>query len=135
MGNAFLSKSKGLLGSMQMELLWQNASPNSDFAAQNISLDLTKYQYIMVDTYTTPGAVMVRKGGSSAITLVVTSSTSANKTVLQLARRMVYFNDERVTFEDCISTLYTTTSGKFSDVAASNSAAKPYRIYGVKGVG
>ena len=122
-------------GKAEFELLWQNASPDSDFPAQTISLDLSKYQYIMVDTVTTPSAIILRKGGSAALSLIVTSSSASNATILQVARRLVSASASKgVVFEDCMSTMYTTTSGKFNDVAASNNTARPNRIYGIKGV-
>lgn len=38
------------LGGLSMDLLWENASPNSTFAGQTISLDLTPYDYIEIET-------------------------------------------------------------------------------------
>lgn len=138
--NADEAATKGYAdGKLSLELLWQNASPNSIFSAQTISLDMAKYQYIMVDTVTTPGAVIIRKGTdaeptSSALSLLVVSSTSANATVLQVGRRMVVVKSASVAFQDNNSTIYTTTTGSFKAVEASNSSAVPYRIYGIKGV-
>ena len=36
------------IGALSMELVWENASPNSTFAAQTISLDLSHYSMILV---------------------------------------------------------------------------------------
>lgn len=36
---------------MQMELLWENASPTSEFAAQTLNLDLSEYALIAIQVY------------------------------------------------------------------------------------
>lgn len=131
----FVENNAEPIGALRMELLWQNGQPDSHFPAQTIDVDLTEYDAIMVDTVTTPGTVIVRKGGTSALSLIVVSSTETNATVIQLARRLVSASASNgVIFQDAMSSLYTTARGAFNDVASSNSVAVPYRIYGIKGV-
>jgi hypothetical protein len=44
------------------------------------------------------------------------------------------FNDTKINFTDCNATMYTTTSGKFNATDTNNTAIKPYRIFGLKGI-
>lgn len=47
-----LSKPKNVLSGdgLEMELLWENASLESDFPAQKINLDLSKYDMVHIET-------------------------------------------------------------------------------------
>ena len=130
----FVENNAEPVGALRMELLWQNGQPDSDFVAQPINMDLTDYDSVLIDTVTTPGAIIVRKGATSALSLIVITSTDANATVIQLARRLVTVKANGVDFQAAMSTLFTTERGTFSDTSASNSVAKPFRIYGIKGV-
>lgn len=110
---------------VSMVKLWENASPNSTFAAQTISLDLSGYDGVMVtgkfqyngaDVRTTTGFVSVGQSGH----ILVTNSTNEN-----LRSRRFTVSATGVEFAIGIQ------MGSGSEAAG---AAIPTVIYGVKGV-
>lgn len=123
-----------ICGAVSMELLWENASPSSEFAAQDIPLDLSAYTHILVEFVGAISGMIVRKGFTAYCNHMNVTSTSSNKIVIEMRRRTMNFNDSAVGVSDCNATMYTTTSAKFSDMTTNNASAKPFRIYGLKGV-
>ena len=116
------------------ELVWESATPSSDFPGQTIPLNLKGVEYIMIDSVSTPGAIIVRNSSSGVMQLVVVNKSDTNKTIVQITRRLVTVSDTGVSFADAFTTMYTTSSGKFNDTSVSNSSAKPFRIWIMKGV-
>lgn len=114
------------IGGMKMELLWENASPTSEFAAQTISLDLSNYDAIDLyyRTYTSfdmnTGYYRCPVGKNQRAT---TSS------------EFIYIRDcnttiHGVTFRDAE---YVATYGS-ANYTTYNSILIPIKIYGIKGV-
>lgn len=105
-------------GGFAVTLLWTNASPTSAFASQTISLDLSDYDYFLLDTYTDGGNTteqlnMCKKGGD-----LVTISANLN------FMRINHFSDTGVTFDDCI--YYSGNSP-----VTVNTYNIPARLYGI----
>ena len=123
------------IGALNMELLWNNASSTSSFAAQTIEVDLSKYDFVVIryrahtggtsyvyelmrvraNNLTNPTYSMVNMNGSSAITVCVRTAAPYSAGVV--------FSD--VTAKNTVS----TAAG-----VADNARLVPTEIYGVKGV-
>lgn len=106
---------------LRMHLLWTNASPDSAFAAQTISLDLTNYQFLIISVTRvyrdTQSNVIVQKNGfPCAMTAVYWGSQGGSNTVRQATASntgVVFSNAMGGVAYYCI----------------------PQAIYGIKGVG
>lgn len=115
-------------------LLWENASPDSDFAAQSIELDLADYSHILVDFVTTEASLLIRKGSYTAANRINVTSTDSNAVVIEMMRRLISFSDTAVAVHTGYRSMYTLNRNQFTDTVESSAFAKPFRIYGVKGV-
>lgn len=67
----------------QFDLLWTNPSPESNFAAQTITIDLTKYSFLLICYNQTPtgarwGSVFQPKDGNQYFVTIGIDSTSNN---------------------------------------------------------
>ena len=100
-------------------LLWENASPSSDFAAQTVALDLSVYGFIFVEGRGC-GVWTCRVGGEARL---VTNHSG----VLWRTRRFTAY-EQGVEFNDAYQGYYS------QDGAVSNSDCIPLYIYGIKGV-
>ena len=119
---------------MQMEQLWENASPSSEFAAQTIALDLSDYQsfIIVLRGYATSSAyfsTFVEMGTGMTNILVSTQNVAAANAKISFGQRNVTINSTGFTFNDACSKGPDGTSA-----TTSNKYNVPYRIYGIKGV-
>ena len=117
-----------------MELLWENASPSSDFAAQTIELSSTQYRYVKIEFATVDPPIEVRKtvtfyGQRSEVT-----SSDSNNVIVQLYRRAIQYTDSGVIFKDVNYSMYTATSKTFNAMTNVETVLKPYRIWGIKEV-
>ena len=105
------------IGALSMELLWENASPTSDFVAQTINLNLNEYRFVMVLAGTYDATVLA----PSAVTPIGKNGYAswANGSLTRVRQ----FN-------------VTATGIQFmegyADGAAKNNACKPLAIYGIK---
>ena len=107
-------------------LLWTNPNPTSAFAAQTISLDLSKYdavevvfkRYNTVKIYSTQR--LFEKGAN------YTLGTTTDET---FRYRLCSFNNSGVTFG---TPLYMPSYGTWKPTTASNACDIPYKIYGIK---
>lgn len=108
------------------DLLWTNSSTSSYFSEQNISLDLSKYKYIMINFY-------FDTINSKLSCLYLLSKT--NKTIrisniydqYGIAREIKSITDSIVSFGSGIET--KLSDGAYREL---NSLMIPYQIYGVK---
>lgn len=106
-----------------MELLWENASPTSEFAAQSVYLSLSKYDAVAIQFYY-----------ATTLSWCVECRCNVGKTGLaNVSMKSNYyrqFNVEttRVRFESGLE--YTTYGG---DTTSANNILIPYKIYGIKG--
>lgn len=110
---------------LQMDLLWTNASPSSEFAAQMITLDLSNYDIVFIIGF---------MGNDIFCQLPLFVSVGSNSrfeyTNGVMRSRRVFTNNNYVQFED--STTQSTFGSQVTTVV--NTACIPYRIYGIKGV-
>lgn len=123
------------LGGMSMELIWENARPTSEFAAQLIPLDLSKYDLVYITSlYNTSSSTrfsskIIKKGSYEMLEFFMngTSTTSANVSLLS---RKTDVSDSGVNFGNMIQkSLNDNTAG-----TTKNIYVIPVHIYGIKGV-
>ena len=109
---------------LSMELLWQNASPESTFAAQTVTLDFGENTHYTVEydfyqgrgMYCTSGIAPV--GKSTRLFFVTTGKDG-------ISGQYRDFDSALKSFEDC---------KKLTDSTVESRGCIPTRIYGVKGV-
>lgn len=111
---------------LKMDLLWTNASPRSEFAEQNLFMDLSKYKAIVVDVCEYAGSGNNRyddrysgiffKGIGGAITTYIFSEPITLSFV-----RKFYMLDDRIWISNSIDINLVNNLG-----------AVPQRIYGVR---
>lgn len=104
-------------------LLWTNPNPNSNFAAQTVSIDLSKYESIIIETFTCtyyPGLYTLiynrTKGQSESFLLGVVRSTHIADW------RNMTIDDSGITFG----------AGMAGPSTSNSSSAAPQRIWGLK---
>ena len=110
-----------------LTLLWSNPSPTNSFSPQTISLDLSKYDGIVLDVIAgnnTSGAP--QDGNFHAIFLLLKQTkTNVNAALYgngKMVARDVNATDTGVTFGD----------GVFPGTSVDNNKMRPNRIYGIK---
>lgn len=112
----------GFEGMLNMELLWTNSSPTSVFAAQTISMNLSKYKMFVIvakrglnyGTYIT-GIVLMNE--SSLISMADAQNTFRSFTA----------DSSGITFNDCFK---QPTYGA-ANWGTDNSLIVPINIYGI----
>lgn len=108
-------------GGIAMELLWENASPDSAFVAQTLSIDLSGYQMIgLVFKWTKtwgyqPMAIMEKGSGQRYI-----SGAGMGGTV---SRQITEISDTKIVFGTA-----------YANAGENTSTCIPVKIYGIKGV-
>lgn len=117
-------------GAYSMDLLWENASPNSDFAAQTLALDVTGYAFIAIvclynQDYPTQTTCFFHVDRGTAELSVVYRTDS------------MYISTRNATVD---ATGITFGKGYRQSLAASSTTSDngnclPLIIYGIKGVG
>lgn len=110
---------------VKMELLWENASPSSDFANQTIQLDLSKYDRVRVELANGP-SVDIKIGETKAASYINVYGTGSAQFNIHF-RRMIT-STTGVAFANC---RMLDNNWKSVDSAA---VLIPLRIYGIKGV-
>ena len=103
---------------LQMELLWENASPTSQFAPQTVSLDLSKYKNLLIEfklyyTVKTYADYYLKNENKTYSSSVYTDSNRS---------RTFTINSNSINFEDAY------INGK----TINNNHMIPYQIYGVR---
>lgn len=126
-----------------MDLLWTNASVSSNFDAQTISLDLSQYQFVMLEYYSQIcgnvagdqiGALygsmseIIKVGEAASLGYV--HSYGGDDSLLAVRQRCVRVRTDGIVFATA-KFLYLDSTFK---VEESLTSCKPYRIYGIKGV-
>lgn len=107
-----------------IDLLWTNPNPTASFAAQNISLDLSKYRFIEVEAQYVP-ITRARVGGEVSALQWVGGSSDPRYGAVSNARRFQAFSSY-VSFADN----YMVYTGITATV--SNASTIPLKIYGIK---
>ena len=120
-------------GIEKRKLLWTNASPTSEFAAQTISLTLSSYDAVeVICRYSTTSDSRTRyicDVGSSASIDWFYYTVVAGKYMGVKSRNEVSASTTGVTFGAC-----TTKPGNSTDSTTTNGYIIPIKIYGIKGV-
>ena len=135
MGKVYLTKSGGggasaemwaaIENKMEMTLLWENASPTSEFPAQTIPVNLTDYEHVGIEFTASAWS----ESGEQPIRIVRKSAAlkymgeHLNGESGNVSREITTMTDTGISF----GTGYHNT---YSD----NTWMIPTRIYGVKGV-
>lgn len=116
------------IGAMSMELLWENASPTSEFAAQNVSIDLSQYSCIGILCYkiTEP---LILMGLQIFTKTTIGARIGINEGAKFVQRTIETITNDGVEFGQ--GAIYNTYAGSAS---GGNGYVIPYRIYGIKGV-
>lgn len=103
-------------------LLWTNASPTSNFAAQTIAIDLSDYDLYLIDALyekdSSPHLSTIQKVGNSGMIVCTTKGNNYNQ-----SRNVTYNSDGSLTFDDANYNGATSTSN--------NNRVVPYHIYGI----
>ena len=115
----------------RLVLLWENASPNSDFMPQTISLDLSKYKMVLI-------TIAERKEGIASSTRTYYSAIvpmGLGRTSLSVICDMCFtyryctVNVDSIAFENgCWLDMSKTSNWE----TVLNSLAIPLKIYGIK---
>ncbi len=114
-------------GRVQMDLLWENASPASSFAAQSLSLDSTGYTHLLCQAVLMTAVqkpivpVIIKKGGLSALWSACTSQNNF--------RTITSASDSAVVFEGGYAV------ATYASASADDTRIIPYRIFGLKYLG
>lgn len=111
------------LGGLSMVKLWENASPTSEFAAQTVALDLSKYNaaliiYRRATTANEAYSAFIRVGDSGSLFAMTNYRSDRTATV---SRTGVVFNAGR-------------QASLSESLSENNVASVPITIYGIKGV-
>ena len=117
-------KNLGLTGAETKTLLWTNASPTSEFAAQTISLNLSGYDAVEIQFTGVLTKCLVGRD-AQAIYLGATETTSYSI----LRSRIYAVTANGITFNNAV---YKASNANTSNIA--NNMLIPIKIYGVKGV-
>lgn len=111
-------------GSMpKWDLLWTNASPNSSFAPQTVSINLSGYNFVMIEYYDFETTDTWR-ALHHAICIV-----GGNFTLL-----FGWNNNRNGTRSGSISSSGVYFNGCSYNSAANNARGVPVRIYGINGI-
>ena len=123
----------GLTGAEIKTLLWENASPTSDFPAQDILIALDDYDEIEIEyrigtTNAKSFREMIAVGKGCALN--ANANISTNSAYIRLYNRALEVSTTGVTFEACNSKQVNQSK----PLGESNGMCIPTAIYGVKGV-
>lgn len=120
------------VGAISMELLWENASPTSAFAAQTVSIDLADFGAVDIEYRTTnqSGSRVVKRvymdrQGILGEVINVTGGGVYASAVMRTAK----VSETGVQFAAGFEKLVSNT-----DTREDNARVVPTRIFGVKGV-
>ena len=127
-----LSKPKNVTvdgGELEMELLWENASPRSEFVGQTLSIDFSQYDGIQIDCYEFADTTV----GFSGVIIFNNFETIAPHCFLiapNAYSKKVFFRGAAYTN----GSLEITPARNTSDDTTNSIWCIPYKIYGIKGV-
>lgn len=108
-----------------IDLLWTNANPNSSFSGQTISLNLSDYEFVVIQL----------KWNSSSAKAVMSSilhtNTDEGTTIAAVYNARVYrevsITNAGIQFVDCYYAANYSAA-----VSVNNAYCVPYKIYGIK---
>lgn len=122
-----LKYTSALENKLSMELLWENAAPESDFVEQTIPLNLSEYNCVAI--YSRGPYIMqfVFKGLASSLVGLVHEISTSNYVACR--SRSVSASDTGIKFGSGVEKKLTEKV-----ITTLDSGVKPIYIYGVKGV-
>ena len=106
--------------------LWENASPTSAFAAQTLSIDLTNYDEVIIESLSGVSA-----NASKYLTSVICPKGKITTALAQAYTMRL--RDFTVNMTNIVIGVGRDLGTNWSAVT-DNSSAIPFRIYGIKGV-
>ena len=115
-----------LFPTSKMDLLWTNASPSSSFAEQTISIDLSSYSAVVVET------VHDEDGAPYGFNFIceknrqTTLTTFSMRVTFRVRRRGCTVTDAGISFLDAYDSASWENNSKLNNVAV------PFKIYGIK---
>lgn len=110
---------QALFSMAHKELLWKNASPASSFAEQNLRVNTTGYELILVTT--TTGSAIMEYGDAAQIVMDFGAALTQ--------RSVTWTNRTTININDCIQTI---TYGQTGSRKTLNTVLIPQAIYGIK---
>ena len=119
---AKLSDLENVSAGMTMELLWENASPSSEFAAQTIPLDLSEYKILRINC-SSIGYCEQNVGKSLDICVFMCPEGET-----LFATRRCKTTITGVTFSECRE----AWDNIINSFTVNNGLLRPYAIYGIK---
>ena len=118
------------------ELLWQNASPTSNFPAQTIAInDMSAYDFFVIESYWSTSRLnqtvtFLYKESSDTTAKMQHTYNFSSASTMGMAIRNATIVSDGIEFEQCL-TKAMASSGTPTSVYASTWQI-PYRIYGGK---
>lgn len=118
------------LGGMSMKLLWENASPGSEFAPQVIPLDWSGYDFVLVEDGNIDGhaSTLIEAGGAASIVTIGDINPGYYGSFYAVYRKFSTVA-EGINVGACYMKFANTNAP-----ALRNDMIVPFRIYGIKGV-
>ena len=113
---------------LEMELLWENASPASSFAAQTVQVSLSGYDFAFV--YVADAGKVDNANGLVGFIIPVGKSGTVTAINYQINYRKVTVSTNGVTFSDSLQISQLNWDGE-----AVNDRCIPQYIYGIKEIG
>ena len=116
------------IGAISMELLWENASPASQFAKQTVSLDLSKYDMVEISFNLQTGVLAISHQLQCKVDggRVIAATPGTQK----YHRRSANVSKTGINFGDCSAYTYSSTV----ETTTTNGTLIPVFVYGIKGV-
>lgn len=121
---------------MSMDLLWENASPTSEFGAVDIPLDLSSYQEVEIHFRKHTGSDLMsiskcKIGNDNYVngSYIIAIGNLKDSTANTIESRQFNTTTSMVKFEENISKTTTGTNPSYNRIYCI-----PIRIYGIKGV-
>lgn len=116
------------LGGAKITLLWENASPNSEFEAQTITLASDDWDFLICEA--TEGSTVIPAYSKRPTALCNTYPTTAN--MITFLREIEEISGNEITFASGARWSIGKTSGGSIDSSIDSQFAIPLKIYGVK---
>ena len=120
-------------GGASMKVLWENASPNSEFASQTLTLDLSSFAFVICAFKPVVNSIVefcqVLRVGANLTRINCTVNAEYGSSYMKYSERGLNVRSTYISFGSAVSKNYNENSG-----TTDNSAIVPTLIYGIKGV-
>ena len=118
---------------LSKQLIWQNASPKSTFAAQTISMDLSEYDEVEIQyRQSSESSYMIKdaiENGTTKIAMLFTNLATESTNTYMYSRNAAV-NDSGITFAACARKIIANNNVN----ASANDYLIPVKVWGIKGV-